>query len=360
MLNIEKAAPPGATDEEVADDITAKVSDGEFIIPANVVRFIGLDKLRGMVTKAEEKLGEMGDEGLIGGEEDEEGIPGFAEGGLVTAPTPPANPLSQAGFSGIKTFTNGKGGVLKIPMINGRPAITPPPGYEMNDNAQAVTTGDETKEDREEGGGTGGKGVTGMAGAVDQWSVDNFSNYNKQLSDRGTRAFTNNAISTLMGPMGKLASKSRQNYLEEAVPKALEKMLTTQKDMMGNPLNAQQVTDLQGLQTTLTSQMQKDANKRTLGTSVRGFWDTLTDSPGTKGESFKSVASGVTYDTIGNSKTGAFSSRTAIGSTAPTRSSNGGNGTGGRGHSADKSPPSRSDAGTSKTGSRGDKNDPRG
>ena len=40
--------PPGATQEEVRDDIPAKLSEGEFVFPADVVRFIGLEKLMAM------------------------------------------------------------------------------------------------------------------------------------------------------------------------------------------------------------------------------------------------------------------------------------------------------------------------
>jgi len=37
--------PPGSTQEEVRDDIPAQLSEGEFVFPADVVRFIGLEKL---------------------------------------------------------------------------------------------------------------------------------------------------------------------------------------------------------------------------------------------------------------------------------------------------------------------------
>ena len=35
--------PPGSTQEEVRDDIPAQLSEGEFVFPADVVRFIGLE-----------------------------------------------------------------------------------------------------------------------------------------------------------------------------------------------------------------------------------------------------------------------------------------------------------------------------
>ena len=37
--------PAGSLQNEVRDDIDAKISEGEFVIPADVVRYIGLEKL---------------------------------------------------------------------------------------------------------------------------------------------------------------------------------------------------------------------------------------------------------------------------------------------------------------------------
>jgi hypothetical protein len=37
--------PSGSTREEVRDDIPAQLSEGEFVFPADVVRFLGLEKL---------------------------------------------------------------------------------------------------------------------------------------------------------------------------------------------------------------------------------------------------------------------------------------------------------------------------
>jgi hypothetical protein len=37
--------PAGSLAEEVADDVPAMLSEGEFVLPADVVRFIGLERL---------------------------------------------------------------------------------------------------------------------------------------------------------------------------------------------------------------------------------------------------------------------------------------------------------------------------
>lgn len=107
--------PPGATPEEVADDIPAYLSTGEYVLPANVVRYIGLKNITGMHQRALAELQQMEDldiienvdqNGYVEEDDDEmdymkpEGVVeivvaehhpkglmamGFAEGGLVEA-----------------------------------------------------------------------------------------------------------------------------------------------------------------------------------------------------------------------------------------------------------------------------------
>jgi len=53
------AVPVGAMKEEVRDDIPAKLSEGEFVFPADVVRYIGLERLMMMRQAAKEGLKKM-------------------------------------------------------------------------------------------------------------------------------------------------------------------------------------------------------------------------------------------------------------------------------------------------------------
>jgi len=59
--------PTGSLEAEVRDDIPAQLSEGEFVLPADVVRFIGLDKLMKMRKAAKAGLADMEEEGQIGG-----------------------------------------------------------------------------------------------------------------------------------------------------------------------------------------------------------------------------------------------------------------------------------------------------
>lgn len=58
--------PAGSLKEEVRDDIPAKLSEGEFVFPADVVRFVGLERLMKIRQKAKEGLAKMEAMGQMG------------------------------------------------------------------------------------------------------------------------------------------------------------------------------------------------------------------------------------------------------------------------------------------------------
>ena len=62
--------PMGSSQEEVRDDIPAQLSEGEFVFPADVVRFIGLEKLMMMRQEAKAGLKRMEDMGQMGNSEE--------------------------------------------------------------------------------------------------------------------------------------------------------------------------------------------------------------------------------------------------------------------------------------------------
>ena len=62
--------PVGSTQEEVRDDIPAQLSEGEFVFPADVVRFYGLEKLMEMRQRAKAGLRMMEDMGQMGNSEE--------------------------------------------------------------------------------------------------------------------------------------------------------------------------------------------------------------------------------------------------------------------------------------------------
>lgn len=62
--------PTGSLQEEVRDDIPAQLSEGEFVFPADVVRFIGLERLMQMRQAAKRGLAQMDAMGQMGNSEE--------------------------------------------------------------------------------------------------------------------------------------------------------------------------------------------------------------------------------------------------------------------------------------------------
>ena len=62
--------PVGSTRKEVRDDVPAMLSEGEFVFPADVVRFIGLEELMRMRQEAKMGLKQMEAMGQMGNSEE--------------------------------------------------------------------------------------------------------------------------------------------------------------------------------------------------------------------------------------------------------------------------------------------------
>ena len=100
------SVPPGSLAEEVRDDIPAHLSEGEYVVPADVVRYYGVKFFEELRGEAKEGLGDMERDGRIGGEpidmeeslspEEEaelQSLIGMAIGGFVTEqPTQATDP----------------------------------------------------------------------------------------------------------------------------------------------------------------------------------------------------------------------------------------------------------------------------
>jgi hypothetical protein len=60
--------PPGSLPEEVRDDIPAQLSEGEYVVPADVLRFYGMKFFEDLRKQAKIELAQMDKDGRIGGE----------------------------------------------------------------------------------------------------------------------------------------------------------------------------------------------------------------------------------------------------------------------------------------------------
>ena len=166
--------PSGSLKEEVADDIPVMMSEGEFVFPADVVRYIGLETLMKMRQDAKQGLKMMEEMGQMGNSE-EATIPDdvpfemadlivvsgskpkkMQTGGLLDDPrfkrpedsgdTPTItledrkemeDALLRTGFGSVvmKRYVNANGDVKYIPFINGEPQMEIPEGYELDESA---------------------------------------------------------------------------------------------------------------------------------------------------------------------------------------------------------------------------------
>ena len=153
--------PTGSLQEEVRDDIPAQLSEGEFVFPADVVRFIGLSQLMKMRDKAKTGLVDMESEGQIGGSPAPQAMPmemgmgsmqeepmdidsmidgmegeggdslGFAEGGVATYASLMGREFGSVPTTKNAVYINAAGNKVFIPIIEGEPAYAPPEGYEL-------------------------------------------------------------------------------------------------------------------------------------------------------------------------------------------------------------------------------------
>ena len=144
------AVPPGALPQEVRDDIDAKLSEGEFVFPADVVRYIGLNKLMEIRDMAKQGLGKMAEQGQMGNADqvanpeelhgDEFGshidsILAEVEGEknhLAVGGMPSDNPIE------VKQFKDAQGSSTFITFMDGKPMTPIPQGaQEVSEQKQA-------------------------------------------------------------------------------------------------------------------------------------------------------------------------------------------------------------------------------
>ncbi len=181
LMKAEKGEPPmGATKKEVADDQHVMMSEGELVVPANVVRYHGLGTYENMRQEALAGLEMMEDAGQIeyvGDEKTSKTNDGgllTAQSGLALGSTPAAASAQFAGLStaptaGINPLSLGRPILDKDGNIIGyEPNTQPTPTQTSGVGLVAPNVGDyqtSVKEDfTKPPEGTGGTGTTTSAG----------------------------------------------------------------------------------------------------------------------------------------------------------------------------------------------------
>mgnify|MGYP001295337819 CR=1 FL=1 len=141
--------PPGSFPEEVRDDIDARLSEGEYVVPADVVRYYGVKFFEDLRTQAKSGFEDMEANGRIGGQPvpEENPLPfdvselqveeepvQMNEGGFLDRDALESKfPASFMGSGGPaqewKTFENEAGLTITIRFIDGKPMSVIPAGY---------------------------------------------------------------------------------------------------------------------------------------------------------------------------------------------------------------------------------------
>ena len=299
--------PTGSLEAEVRDDIPAQLSEGEFVLPADVVRFIGLDKLMKMRKAAKLGLASMEEEGQIGGSpapamhgemelmgmDDEsmemdaliDGMDGesfegdaqhFAEGGSVKKKKPTYEQYmgrKEKGLDGIKyrKYTNKAGEFMDIGFLRGEPLRPIPEGFYPVEEAPADPVVPETPVDTV-GEGTGGSNMgkndpnNPWRGITSPSDTDAIKNHHQIRSDKITRS----RMSTLSNLSDKGVEKdSYQAMYNMLTPDAQELFSTRFKDPEG--LDAYFTEGKNPAELMVIAQKTSDSNRRSAGLPDPGY-----------------------------------------------------------------------------------------
>ena len=213
--------PIGSTKEEVRDDIPAMVSEGEFIFPADVVRYIGLENLMRlrqdakMGLKKMEAMGQMGngDEATIpddmpfdmadiviveGPDEPKE----MAQGGVIKAQTGTfVTPIFDPKDKDTREYKNEKGESLFIPFLNGEPVYPVPAGYSPVGQAPTETTPETPAPAEDDGGGGGKKPVVNEFTEAGSWAGSPLDMYIKEADKVSTYGNVASGVAAVLNPL---------------------------------------------------------------------------------------------------------------------------------------------------------------
>ena len=253
--------PPGALPQEVRDDVDAKLSEGEYVVPADVLRYYGVKFFEDLRNKAKKSLQAMDEDGRIGGapieeemddlpfsdeelvsEDDTEGevmeaaegaLVGYQEGGMqlsypsyIKQPDLTSlgltNPSGTASAGGVeyRKYVNDAGMSITIPYFNGSPMGIVPVGYYSEGSApkqETKETASIVTEDK------GGKSEPEADWQRPDYASMNAEDLNKQLDQlEGTKKVAAGLIATgVAAPVG-IAMLGANKLETKAINKVME------------------------------------------------------------------------------------------------------------------------------------------
>lgn len=219
--------PPGSLPEEVRDQVDAKLSPGEYVVPADVLQYYGMKFFEDLRAQAKADLQRMDQEGRIGGEPEvkgeeltademamlqevmQQGVPAernFNDGGLVGQGTFNPADWQAVGFGGgqgnvsgvteYKTYVGPGGEIQLILFKNGKPVTPIPAGFKEQTEAtpeQPVETKKKDDDDNQ-------PQVLGQdMDVTNRWLDANYEALNNDPVQVGLDALENNKLEELAG-----------------------------------------------------------------------------------------------------------------------------------------------------------------
>jgi hypothetical protein len=246
--------PIGSEPEEVRDDIDAKLSEGEYVVPADVVKYYGVKFFEDLRNEAKLGFAQMQSNGRIGGEavetdmselpfpvedlqmvddEDPEQavmnmggyIRGFNQGGYNPAlpeGSTPINPYSSPMGNAfeIREYINAAGEIMYIQFSGGKPLTPIPEGFTLKESASqevaesVQATPVDNRDNRDDN-----RPPVPEAVKWDEVGIDKFQETAGQYDSTLAKG-----LMALMGPMG-LVGKLMLGHQKKNIIKAIDKRL---------------------------------------------------------------------------------------------------------------------------------------
>jgi hypothetical protein len=250
--------PPGSLPEEVRDDIDARLSEGEYVVPADVVRYYGVKFFEDLRTQAKSGFEDMEANGRIGGQPvpEENPLPfdvselqveeepvQMNEGGLLDREALEAKfPASFMGSGGPaqewKTFENEAGLTITIRFVDGKPMSVIPAGYTevgaRSEQALEAPRGDDSDPQ------FGDPSNTPEAVDLSSLSTDELEKLGNSAADAGTIEKILGYGSPLLGDILGLTREMKAANINAEIVKRLK----SGTNIDGTPLTKSDITQL--------------------------------------------------------------------------------------------------------------------
>lgn len=251
--------PPGSLPEEVRDDIDARLSEGEYVVPADVVRYYGVKFFEDLRNQAKMGFEDMEANGRIGGQPvpEENSLPfdvselqveeepvQMNEGGFLDRDALESKfPASFMGSGGPaqewKTFENEAGLTITIRYVNGQPMSPIPAGYtEVGARSEEALEAPRVDDNDDNDGQP--PGSTSEPVDLSSLSTDELEKLGNSASDAGTIEKILGYGSPLLGDLMGLTREMKAANINAEVVKRLK----SGTNIDGTPLTKSDITQL--------------------------------------------------------------------------------------------------------------------